>query len=375
MAEPTKVLKAFGMKASLEDNIMKGGPSMMGVMDRGGDVIFPGSFAKVCDGFLRDGLVCDSHDWSKSLAMPFVCEERGNVLYSEAKFHSTQDAQDARTKAQERLEMGLSVGLSIGFTMFPSGYKHFKSGQELLNHAKAQGCDMSLFDQDSIRAWKGTCRGIFEIAELYEYSIVGVPMNQYATATSVKALGEYGSAMDGAAESATLAALGRIWDRFYWALWECVYYDCTIDEAKAYINDQMAECGELIMLFLGALYPVMDEEAAPDDETEDMSLALRALKEIRDSFPIQLSPDAKTHEKTDIRSIERILRDAKIPRTKSKALLAGGYKAAFPDQCDAGESADNTLTDAAEAQSRATKALELRTRLLTIEQDALLLQG
>jgi hypothetical protein len=85
-----------------------------------------------------------------------------------------------RTKAKERMERGLSVGLSIGFGFGEDGFKMFKSGAALLKHAQESGHDLSLFDTKAIQAHAGECRAITKIDELYEYSIVAVPANRMA---------------------------------------------------------------------------------------------------------------------------------------------------------------------------------------------------
>jgi hypothetical protein len=88
----------------------------------------------------------------------------------------------------ERMEKGLNVGLSIGFSISPEGRMWFENGADLLKHCEEQGMDMSLFDAKGIKACKGMCRAITEVDELYEYSIVTVPMNPRANATAVKSL-------------------------------------------------------------------------------------------------------------------------------------------------------------------------------------------
>lgn len=181
--------------ASLEDNCLKGAASVTGCLDRGRDCIFPGAWKSCLKGFRENGFVAVGHKWSElPVAMPVSAKEVGNQLLTEAQFHSTQAAQDARTVCVERLEKKLSVGLSVGFMLdygdddSPS-YVYFESGQKLLDFAKANGYDMSLFDQKGIKACTGWCCGILKIAELIEYSIVPIPCNQLAGATEAKAWG------------------------------------------------------------------------------------------------------------------------------------------------------------------------------------------
>lgn len=173
--------------SSLDDNCLKGFAAGIGNMDQGGDVIFPGAFDENClKDFLANGFLSDHHDWTSQLGMPTVAEERGNKLYTESIFHTTPDAQSVRTKCQERMARGLSVGLSIGFDMLDGGWQMFASGKALLDFARTNGYNIKLFDTASIIAWKGSCRAILHINRLYEYAYAIVQMNRQAVATEVK---------------------------------------------------------------------------------------------------------------------------------------------------------------------------------------------
>lgn len=184
------VRKAFSLKDAqigLNGNRISGYAAAMGNMDAGGDVIFPGAFkGGVLTRFLQRGFVPVGHDWySLPVAMPVTAKEEGNRLLTEAEFHTTPTAQEARTVARERIERGLEVGLSIGFDIEQG--QMFDSGAELLEFAEGSKQDMSLFDVARIAAYKGICRAITKVRELYEYSIVSVPMNSLAVATAAKA--------------------------------------------------------------------------------------------------------------------------------------------------------------------------------------------
>lgn len=188
---PKRLQKIYELKsAELAENTIAGVASVMGVMDRGRDVIYPGAFSKrgLLKSFIENGFIAVGHDWEGlPVAMPTKAKEVGNELLTEAVFHSTTAAQEARTVAMERLANGKSVGLSIGFLPdYEDGVNWFDTGKDLLAHAESMGCDMSLFDTRGISACKSFCRGLSGIAELFEYSIVCVPMNQRAQATDVK---------------------------------------------------------------------------------------------------------------------------------------------------------------------------------------------
>ncbi|HLV81985.1 MAG TPA: hypothetical protein VKT32_16975 [Chthonomonadaceae bacterium] len=193
MSRPIR--KSYAAKGELTDNQIACYPSVMGVLDRGGDVIYPRAFTRRRDTlkeFLASGFVAVGHRWDElPIAYPVSAREAGNCLESVAVFHSTQAAQDARTVARERLANGLKVGLSIGFMPdYEEGVHYFDNGRQLLEHAEGLGCDMSLFDVKGIAACKSWCRGLSIIDALYEYSIAPAPMNADATATDVKSLAE-----------------------------------------------------------------------------------------------------------------------------------------------------------------------------------------
>ncbi len=89
-----KITKTYSMKAgSIEDNCLKGNGNVMGQIDRGSDIVFPGFFKNALVGFLKSGFMPVSHDWdSLPIAMPVKAAEHGNVLYCEFEFHSTPRA-------------------------------------------------------------------------------------------------------------------------------------------------------------------------------------------------------------------------------------------------------------------------------------------
>lgn len=187
------VVRSFEVKAQdakAEGNTIAGAASVLGVMDRSWakDVMCPGCFDGALEGFRRNGFVPSGHDWSdfgKIVAAPTLIEQRGNRIYCEAKFHSTQYAQDVKTVCAERIAEGLSIGLSVGFTIAEDGAQWFNSGEDLMAWAKGKGFDMGLFDGE-IASYKDDCRAVHTVAELYEYSIVAVPANPRAVADGLK---------------------------------------------------------------------------------------------------------------------------------------------------------------------------------------------
>lgn len=200
-------------EAEMQENTIRGVAAVMGNMDRNSGVIVPGYFKPVLKSFLASGFVALSHDWDDlPVAMPLKAEEQGNQFYTEALFHSTEAAQNARVVCQERISKNLAVGLSIGW--IPdyavgedgeyAGVKYFENGAKMLKYISAN-YDDSLFDAKSIRAQKSWCRLFTKCADLVEYSIVTRPGNARANATEVNSARYLSLANDFDPESVTTA--------------------------------------------------------------------------------------------------------------------------------------------------------------------------
>lgn len=135
--------------------------SVFGVRDDGGDIVLKGAFANKLDDFKTRGFIGLSHDWN-GLPIGYVKEAREDDygLFIQTEYHSHQMAQEARTVAQERIEAGKGVYLSIGYSVEPGGAAPSNDGMSrLLSQLK-----------------------------LYEVSQVNVPMLDVAEFTGVKAI-------------------------------------------------------------------------------------------------------------------------------------------------------------------------------------------
>lgn len=76
----------------------------------------PGAFKPFLEEFLKDGFVALGHDWrGLPIGTPLEAKEDDHGLFVTAEFHSTDEAQKARTVITERLARGKSVKLSIGY--------------------------------------------------------------------------------------------------------------------------------------------------------------------------------------------------------------------------------------------------------------------
>lgn len=105
--------------------------SVFGNTDRQNEVVVPGAFSRTLPAFLKDGFGALNHEWSTLPIATFTeAREDHRGLFVKGEFHSTPDAQAARTIVRERLERGKSVGLSIGYKVkddeFKDGARHLK---------------------------------------------------------------------------------------------------------------------------------------------------------------------------------------------------------------------------------------------------------
>lgn len=174
----------YKLSGDVKDGGFTGRAAGIGNMDRGGDVIAPGAFTDAIAGFLKNGSILVGHDWEGvPVAMPTDCHEEGSALMLGAKFHSTEEAQNVRTVVEERQKANLSVGLSIGFTVAKGGMAYFENGDALLAFCEQANIKV---DRNSVAGYKGYCRLVTKIAELFEVSIVTVPMNPACYVTRVK---------------------------------------------------------------------------------------------------------------------------------------------------------------------------------------------
>lgn len=174
--------KTFSLKAELTENRIAGLAAAYGNVDRTGDVLLPGCMAGALASFLAAGFIADTHAWEMSdvIAMPISAEERPEGLYCVAEFHSDDDSQAIRRKCMERLERGLAVGLSIGFSVGEA--EMFDSGASASAWALGAGHKMA----EGVGEYSQPVRVIKSVRELYEWSIVPVPMNPAAVATITK---------------------------------------------------------------------------------------------------------------------------------------------------------------------------------------------
>ena len=109
-----KNLSIASMKGNSQDVGTLVGYASTYEVDTVGDRIMPGAFKNLPE-FRKDGFLSVGHDWTLPPAgMITEAREDPGGLYVEAQFHSIPAAQAARRVAQERLQRGKTVFLSIG---------------------------------------------------------------------------------------------------------------------------------------------------------------------------------------------------------------------------------------------------------------------
>lgn len=158
--------------------------SATGVLDRGGDVIAPGAFSTCLPRFLKNGFIALAHQWeSLPVGFPLAAFDGPKGLILSAAFHHTAAAQEAATMIGERLKQAMPFGLSVGFRPSRTGMKGFRNGAELLRFGQKHRLLMG--ENPAIAAMADPCRLIWEVEDLFEVSLVPVPMNPLARVLNV----------------------------------------------------------------------------------------------------------------------------------------------------------------------------------------------
>lgn len=130
-----------------------------GNVDRQGEVIVPGAFMNLSE-FVSDGWIGLAHDMAAlPVATVKAAEQDSHGLRLECEWHSTPEAQKARTVVKERLDRGKAVKCSIGYRVVEAG------------HETRDGNPVAVLKQ----------------IELFEASIVNLPANPRAEVVEAKA--------------------------------------------------------------------------------------------------------------------------------------------------------------------------------------------
>lgn len=153
-----KVLALDQASVDTEAGTGQGLAAAFGNVDDGGDVILKGFFEPVIDDFLVNGFMSWAHRWDEPVAWPTKAGETDIGLDVGWQYHTTPDAQVARTITAERLAAGKSMGLSIGYEV-----------------------EEEQFREDGVRL-------LIKASRLFEVGMVLVPMNRLAGVTDSKSV-------------------------------------------------------------------------------------------------------------------------------------------------------------------------------------------
>lgn len=173
------VFRHFDLRAQATSESASGGGRgtalVMGTLDAYRSVWSPRAYSKaVLAAFVAAGFISKGHCIRDDVATIDKAVVSRNQLDIEWSWHSTEDAQEQRTKVGERLERGKSVGLSVGAQINWSKCADFDSGEKLWTYAEGLGEPMDLYDP-AIRKYKGYCWIIPEVTRLVEVAITLVP--------------------------------------------------------------------------------------------------------------------------------------------------------------------------------------------------------
>lgn len=206
--------------------------SVFGNWDSTGERVTKGAFLPSLLDFMKDGFVAVGHDWSAlPIATPVEASEDDHGLFVKAEFHSTADAQDARTVIRERLERGKSVKLSIGYEVLAD---EFTEEGRLLKSLK-----------------------------LYEWSYVTVPANSLAAVTDAKGQPRLGLPLDTHVD-AVLSSADALLDRLKKRMEPHIKYGAALSRART--EKLTGLMGSLLELH--AQLQELIAEAQPQDNTE-----------------------------------------------------------------------------------------------------------
>lgn len=256
--------------------------SLFGVLDRQGDIVARGAFAATLEQFKETGFITVAHDWD---ALPVAtvrdCYEDEKGLFIDCEFHSSDEAQAARTYMRERINRKKSCGLSIGYWV-----------------------------RDSLNTPEGH---VLKAIELAEVSLVTVPACPPAGVARVKAAAAKAQYLNPYTEmEATWSAISSLSYALQEALYGCLFTDeATREERLANADACLGEFHALALKTITALYP--------DDPAADLG-ALAA--EVKAAWNLSETSDPPAGKEFD-REIERTqaaLADL-IPRSREIATL------------------------------------------------------
>lgn len=135
---------------------------------------------------VENGAFLSQHKWGAN-PIGFINSVNvdGRNLLMDVAYHSTDDAEDSRTIAKERMDAGKSVGWSIGFDV--TRYEWFENGAKCIQALESRNEDLTLYDVEAIRAHGDDC-WLMWIERIYEVSQVNFASSTGSGATAVRSL-------------------------------------------------------------------------------------------------------------------------------------------------------------------------------------------
>jgi HK97 family phage prohead protease len=180
-----KFIDLKALKVSDEGSgVIEGYRSVFGEIDEGGDIVVKGFFADGIPEYLESGFTAHSHDWTfkEAVGFPIEAKEDEYGFFVRSQFHSTDDAQDVRTKAKERMEAGKKVGFSFGYEVKEKKVIEAKDFKEQLpQFIKPERLAANMKKAQEFSRIRILLKG-----ETIEDSLVTSPMQKLAAATAIK---------------------------------------------------------------------------------------------------------------------------------------------------------------------------------------------
>lgn len=153
-------------------------------IDEGGDLLIKGAFADTREDYLNSGFTAHSHQWqfSEAVGFPLTAKEDDHGWFVKSQFHTTQNAQDVRTIAKERMKAGKTVGFSFGYS--PNDFSFIQAREYDSELPKYVKTDRLAYNMRQAKRFPQI--RLLKKVSVIEDSIVTAPMNKLAAATSVK---------------------------------------------------------------------------------------------------------------------------------------------------------------------------------------------
>lgn len=239
-----KIAGADGDAGSFE-----GYASVFGTIDSYGDTIERGAYTDTIPQFLTRGFIGWGHDWNEPIGIVTSAAEDGKGLFIQGQFHSDPDAQKFRMRANERVQAGKFMGLSIGY--------------------EAQAYEMRTVAEPFRDKWgelSDKVRALTKI-RLFEVSLVTVPAEENSGVTSIKSDG-FGLSFDDHSDRTRVAV--REWLARARSGW-----DLRTKEGRAISNarrERMATVRDALRAHAEEIDALLTETAPPEKASDPRSL-------------------------------------------------------------------------------------------------------